>query len=611
MPFRNTALLRRSSDIDRDELQMDLETPLTGTTVLVVETDRSELERIGGMLEDWHYEVVAVDDGKRALSLVKKMRPALVVTSLELPGLSGVELCEAIRRGAKTANIPCLCVAFPEEIESWEIQPGLFTGEYIQKPVSALRFKRQIDLVLRESRPRESEGSALQSVSVSQIDRYLEEFEQQRMTEPQTSRKKTAKKKSAKKTTKKKTTKKKITKKKVQKKIVPRETIEPVAPPKFVGVDDILAEFGLRSSGARPVSDQRSRPKPKTGFDDIMEDLDLEPSRNAPVSGKKSRPKPRISELDLARAELQSMQEEATPDLEPSNLYEESQVFVLESIRKADQEEGADVQWGEKLVDGLIESLAADDLDLLLKASDREQPFALSAHCVNVAVFALKMAKTLKLDQETQQRLGLAALLHEIGVVKLPKQLVYKQERLNISEVEALRQRPVHSAQMLQILGPDYAWLVEIVEQVYEREDGSGFPLGLAGSAILEEAKIIGASDVFEACIHQRPYRIAMTGYEAVRQLTSEGAELFSDRIVKSLMNSFSLYPYNEYVKLNSGEIGQVVEVNQANLFRPKVKILYDREGEKTVETKTADLAANASLFISQALATDELPQSE
>ena len=399
MPFRNTALLRRSSDIDRDELQLDLETPLTGTTVLVVETDRSELERIGGMLEDWHYEVVAVDDGKRALSLVKKMQPALVVTSLELPGLSGVELCEKIRRGAKTANIPCLCVAFPEEIESWEIQPGLFTGEYIQKPVSALRFKRQIDMVLRESRPRESEGSALQSVSVSQIDRYLEEFEQQRMTQPQKpSRKKTAK--------------KKTTKKKVQQKVQP-EQVKPVAPPKYVGVDDILAEFGLRSSGAKPVSDQRSRPKPKTGFDDIMEDLDLEPSRNAPVSGKKSRPKPRISELDLARAELQSMQEEATPDLEPSNLHEENQVFVLESIRKADQEEGADVQWGQRLVDGLIKSLDADDLDLLLKASDREQPFSLSAHCVNVAVFALKMAKTLKLDQETQQRIGLAALLHD------------------------------------------------------------------------------------------------------------------------------------------------------------------------------------------------------
>ncbi|MCH8820497.1 MAG: HD domain-containing protein, partial [Acidobacteria bacterium] len=332
--------------------------------------------------------------------------------------------------------------------------------------------------------------------------------------------------------------------------------------------------------------------------------------RDVPDAGGESRPKPKYSELDLVRVELQSLrEEEATPVFEPSNLYEESQQFVLESIRKADQEEGPDVQWGGKLVDRLITSLDTD-LELLLKATERSQPFALSAHCVNVVIFALKMAKTLKCDQATQQRVGLAALLHEIGVIKLPKQLVYKQEMLNAAELEALRQRPVYSAEILQILGDDYAWLAEIVGQVYERENGSGFPLRLDGNAVLEEAKIIGVADIFEACIHERPYRKAMTGFEAVRQLTSEGAKLFSDRIVKALMNSFSLYPYNEYVKLNSGEIGQVVEVNPTNLFRPLVKILYDRQGDPIEEAKTVDLTQNASLFISKAITADELPQS-
>ena len=178
------------------------------------------------------------------------------------------------------------------------------------------------------------------------------------------------------------------------------------------------------------------------------------------------------------------------------------------------------------------------------------------------------------------------------------------------AEVEALRQRPQYSAEILQILGSGYAWLVEIVSQVYERENGAGFPLGLAGSAIAEEAKILGAVDIFEACIHERPYRRAMTGYEAVRQFTSEGTKLFSDRIVKSLMNSFSLYPYNEYVKLNSGEIGQVVEVNHSNLFRPVVRILFDRRGDRVAGMRIADLEENASLFISQAITADALPGS-
>lgn len=576
MPFRNTFLLRRSSDIDRNKLRSDPKTPRGGATVLVVETDRSELERIGHMLEDWNYQVVRADDGKQALSLVKKVRPALVVTSLELPGLSGVELCQEIKKEEKTADIPCLCVAFPEEMQDREIQTGLFTGEYVAKPVSARRFKRQVDAVLRESRPDKSRGPALKDDSVSQIERYMEEFEQQKITQ----QRKTGTKKVPKKKVQKKAKPKTVPPKTVRPKTVPPKTVKPVAPPPFVGIEDILEEFGLHSS------------------------------RDVPDAGGESRPKPKYSELDLVRVELQSLrEEEATPVFEPSNLYEESQQFVLESIRKADQEKGPDIQWGKKLGDRLNTSLDTD-LELLLKATERSQPFDLSAHCVNVVIFALKIAKTLKCDQATQQRVGLAALLHEIGVIKLPKQLVYKEGMLNAAEVGALRQRPVYSAEILQILGVDYAWLAEIVGQVYERENGSGFPLSLDGNAIVEEAKIIGVADIFEACIHERPYRKALTGYEAVRQLTAEGTKLFSDRIVKALMNSFSLYPYNEYVKLNSGEIGQVVEVNQTNLFRPLVKILYDQQGDPIEEAKTVDLTQNASLFISQAITADELPQS-
>ena len=77
MPFRNTALLQRSSDIDRNKLKPDSQAPGDGETVLVVETDRSELERMGDMLEAWNYQVELADDGKRALSLARKVRPPL------------------------------------------------------------------------------------------------------------------------------------------------------------------------------------------------------------------------------------------------------------------------------------------------------------------------------------------------------------------------------------------------------------------------------------------------------------------------------------------------------------------------------------------------------
>ncbi|MEE8348913.1 MAG: HD domain-containing phosphohydrolase [Acidobacteriota bacterium] len=593
MPFRNTSLLRRGGDLGRDKGRLDPEVPEGDAIILVVEKDQAELDRLSNLLEAWDYQVVRADDGKQALRMVRKAKPALVVTSLELSGLTGIELCEKIKNDEETAHIPCICVAFPEEIANAEIPTGLFTGECLHKPVSARLFKKHIKLAFKASRPKEPSPAVAGDGGVTEIDRYLEEYEQQKLKkQSKPGRKKAAKKKASKKTTKKKVTKQAAKKNQTARKKVLPVPVTPAPPLGPTGIDDILEEFGLKPS-QKSVPSKQARPEPEYS-----------------VPRKQNRPRVEYSELDLARLDLQQMRGQESVNLpDPSDLYDESQAFVLDSIRKADRGEGPDVEAAGKLVGSLGASLDSS-IDLLLKSTDRAQPFSLSNHCVNVAVFGMTMAKTSNFDDESLQKVGVAALLHEIGAVKLPQNLIYKEGGLNRNEVELLRQRPQQSADILRSLGPDYSWLVEIVSQVYERENGAGFPLGLPGNAIVEEAKILGVADIFEACIHVRPYRAAMTGYEALRQLTSDGVKLFSDRIVKSLMNSFTLYPYNEYVKLNSGEIGQVVEVNRHNLFRPVVRILYDRQGNRVQEMRTADLGENASLFISQAITVDALPQS-
>ena len=117
-------------------------------------------------------------------------------------------------------------------------------------------------------------------------------------------------------------------------------------------------------------------------------------------------------------------------------------------------------------------------------------------------------------------------------------------------------------------LKPPFDWMAQIVGQIYEREDGNGFPLGLKGEEIREEAKILGIVDVLEACIHDRPYRNALTGYQLLEELIRKDTQGFSDPIVKALLKSFSLYLYNEYVLLNTKELARVVE-NQSGKFIP------------------------------------------
>jgi len=325
----------------------------------------------------------------------------------------------------------------------------------------------------------------------------------------------------------------------------------------------------------------------------------------------------KVSQQELEQFQLQQVEDNQAPledeveaelvedeiDTEPASLYKAATAYVLESIRQTQEGTAPNLERGKKLVKSIIDSIM-DNSALLLLATDRRQEFAVSAHSVNVTILSLRLAQTLNYNLENQVRVGLAALLHEMGVVSLPKQLVHETKPVS-SEV---KQRPVYGAKILRGFYPEYDWLFETVGQVYERENGSGFPLGLAGKDIREEAKILGLMDVFEACIHDRPYRKALTGYQLLEELTHDDTKSFSDRIVKALLRSFSLYPYNEYVLLNTKELARVVEVNPENSFRPLVQILYDRKGVRYEEPRETDLAQSSLLYITQAISYHELP---
>ncbi|MEE8348914.1 MAG: HD domain-containing phosphohydrolase [Acidobacteriota bacterium] len=283
-------------------------------------------------------------------------------------------------------------------------------------------------------------------------------------------------------------------------------------------------------------------------------------------------------------------------------LYQKAVELVLEAIQLAENGLLPNMDGLSGLVQSMIDLVSVDSR-LLLAATDRSQEFAVSTHCVNVAILGVRLTQTLQCTPERQLKVAVAALLHEIGVVKFAKKVMYDPEQVSAE----VRQRPLYSAEILGELGPDYKWLVETVKQVYEREDGGGMPLGLTGKDIREEAKILGAVDVLEACIHKRPHRAALTGYHLFCELTTVSSQSFSQHIVKALLKSFSLYPYNEYVILNTREIAKVVEVNHTNLLRPRVQLLYDADGKQLEGDQEIDLHKNTSRHITKAITYDDL----
>jgi putative nucleotidyltransferase with HDIG domain len=139
-------------------------------------------------------------------------------------------------------------------------------------------------------------------------------------------------------------------------------------------------------------------------------------------------------------------------------------------------------------------------------------------HSERVAEYAVKIARKLTLSKEKLENLYIAAILHDVGKINTPGEILTKPDRLTNEEFAIIKRHPLDGAEMVKDLY--YQDVVTIVEQHHERLNGTGYPYGLKGDDILLEARIIAVSDTFDAMTEDRPYRKALTTQFAVDELT-------------------------------------------------------------------------------------------
>jgi len=355
----------------------------------------------------------------------------------------------------------------------------------------------------------------------------------------------------------------------------------------------------------------------RTGVDERRSDPRPAPQRLAPIPPPP--PNERLIEdvkevgLAVAPIETETIDTLLAPTYlaehdvtrEGAALYKEAFVFLNDAIHAAQRSERIAMGTGYEICQRLCASMASDK-SLMMLATDRTSTFSFRQHSVNVAVLGSRIAQTLGLPQERQARLCLAGMLHDLGSVKLPKKLTSKHSGFSSDERKEMQRRPVYSAEFMAGY-PGYEWLPGVVLQVYERENGSGYPYGIRSKDICEESRILGVADVFEACIHRRPQRAAMTGYRALEVITSE-ADSYGERTTKAMIRSFSVYPFNELVVLNTGEIGKVIDISAENPLRPTVRIMYSVERKELASPRVVDMAHNSQFWITSAITPDELP---
>lgn len=295
-------------------------------------------------------------------------------------------------------------------------------------------------------------------------------------------------------------------------------------------------------------------------------------------------------------------------DEDPDRIYAMLLQYIEKVMAKVKGSGKFDPKEGMRLIEKVVQSPKLLEALYQKGLQVRDMKDVFLHHSVNTAIFSIKMGYALNYNEEQLVKLGTAALLHEIGIARLPEIIIYKNSALTEDEFQILKRHPRFGYEIILEQGKEFEWLAEIIYQEHERERGQGYPRGLKGEEINEFAKIIGIVDIYEALINPRPQRKRFLPYTAVKMIIGTQKRYFSPQIIKALLSQLSVFPLNCWVKLNNNMIGKVIETSEKQPLRPKVEVWYDVKGNKLEEGKVINLADSPLLYITDPLYEEELP---
>jgi HD-GYP domain-containing protein (c-di-GMP phosphodiesterase class II) len=231
------------------------------------------------------------------------------------------------------------------------------------------------------------------------------------------------------------------------------------------------------------------------------------------------------------------------------------------------------------------------------------QDYGRAKNAVDTAVLGIAIATRINLSLSQIYRLIESALLHDVGMLCIPQEVIMKDTSLSKHEYWYILTHPFQSYKVINREFQCFEGVAQISLQHHESWNGGGYPKGLYRTEIELEARIITTVDAFTAMISNRPYRLALGGYQAMKNLLSNNMAKFDPTIVNTFVQIMGLYPIGSLVELNNGSIAWVIEHWEGSpILKPQVRVLTNPSGELCKSVETVDLLQEKRLFIKKSL---------
>ncbi|MFT7559670.1 MAG: putative nucleotidyltransferase with HDIG domain [Flavobacteriales bacterium] len=212
-------------------------------------------------------------------------------------------------------------------------------------------------------------------------------------------------------------------------------------------------------------------------------------------------------------------------------------------------------------------------------------------HSLNVCVLAIAFGRHLDMDESDLQKVGLCGLLHDIGKMRVPLEIIEKPGRLTTKEMNLMKSHTVHGRNLLLSAKNLYSGTIDVSYSHHERIDGEGYPRKLKASGISRFARIISIVDAYDAMTAERCYSPAKTSTDALKIIYSERGKQFDADLALEFIKTIGLYPAGCIVELYSGDIGFVIETNHEFRHLPVVLLVLTSNKKQREKQKVLDLS--------------------
>ncbi|MDH5648782.1 MAG: HD-GYP domain-containing protein [Gammaproteobacteria bacterium] len=265
---------------------------------------------------------------------------------------------------------------------------------------------------------------------------------------------------------------------------------------------------------------------------------------------------------------------------------------VVENVEKGKK---VDVPMAKKVVGSMVDSVVRnpDALVCLSQLKDVSEYTAL--HSVRSAVLALAFGRHLVFSKEDLATLGMGAMLHDVGMARVPKEILDKPGGLTPDEFAIMQKHIQWGIEILEKSGDVPPLALEFIKQHHERHDGSGYPNKLKGDQIGYVGGIGSIVDVYDAITSDTTYHAALSAEEVLKMMYEWRHKDFNASLVEEFIKCMGIFPIGSLVELSAGGIGVVVTINRSRRLKPKVSLVLNENLKPYGKKIVADLSVHKS----------------